>query len=58
MYEPAARQRACIEGREDVYFILAIDPEADLAYVIPADKHGGVVERIPVRHLSPEKRRD
>jgi hypothetical protein len=55
MYEPVARQRACIEGREGVYFILAIDEEADLAYVIKADKTGGVVERVAVRHLKPER---
>lgn len=44
MYIPAARERVKVEGRTGVYFVLAVDAEAGVAYVIDTARESGYVD--------------
>ena len=52
MYIPAAREYVSIEGREGAYFVLAVDREDGIAFVV--DLHNSVeVEHVAFQQLSP-----
>ena len=52
MYVPAARERVHVEGRSQLYFVLAVDRPAGMAFLV--DLRGpGYVEEICFTRLKP-----
>ena len=58
MYIPGARERVHMAGRAEVFFVLAIDADANTADLIPLNDPAYVEERVPFNKLFPydEKR--
>jgi len=53
MYIPAARERVRVEGRTEVYFVLAVDRDEQTAYVVDLRGHG-YVEGVRFAAIAPE----
>jgi hypothetical protein len=48
---PAVRERVFIEGRDEVFLVVSIDPERRVADLIPINDGGQPAEEIPLSSL-------
>ena len=51
MTHPAVRERVLIEGRDEVFLVVSVDPEQGLADLIPVSDGGSPQEDVPLTSL-------
>ena len=53
MYVPRARERVFVEGQDGVYLVMWVDPDLQVADLIPLHRTTSIRESVPFSLLQP-----
>ncbi len=56
-YVPRMRERVCVEGRDEVFVVIYVDPETAVADLVSTEQAGELLESVAFSAIYPEPQR-